>query len=124
MKITFDMNRRSEEKVWNINGEEVVGRMSNRAAGTIAGAEGELKDLTLQLVNVLRTLPQLLEVADGLNAAALLPAVLGQANLGYELTISLKEILPEVEDSSTFRASDMSAASSLLEEEEDVEDED
>lgn len=119
MKISFDMNRRSEEKVWNINGEEVVGRMSNRAAGEVSGLEADVKRLTERLAEVLATVDELRPIAEGLRAAATLPSV---GALGtYTLSITLKEDLPEADASSSYRAADMSAASNLLEEDEEVE---
>lgn len=122
MKINFDMNRRSEERVWNINGDEVVGRMSNRATGEVVGVEAEVKALVKRLAEVLTAVNDLKPIAEGLKAAAALPSIgpLGR----YTLSITLKEDLPEVEASSSYRAADMSAASNLLEEDEEVEDED
>lgn len=122
MKISFDMNRRSEQKTWIINGEEVVGRMSNRASGEVGGREEEVKDLCKRLAEVLKQVSELKPIADGLSSAATLPSV---GDLGtYTLSISLREDLPELTQAASYRAADMSAANSLLEDEEVVEEED
>lgn len=116
MKISFDMNRRSEEREWNINGETVIGRQSNRATGQVVGVEAEVKALVERLAEVLTAVNDLKPIAEGLKAATTLPSV---GALGtYTLSISLREDLPEADASSSYRAADMSAASNLLEEDE------
>lgn len=122
MKISFDMNRRSEEREWNINGETVIGRQSNRATGEVVGLEAEVKELVERLAEVLVSVSELKPIAEGLRAAAALPRV-GPFGT-YSLTLSLKENLPEADASTSYRAADMSAASSYLEEDEEEVEED